>query len=261
MRLWTKIKHVILGLLLAVFVFCFNFIPVWAINIKAVAVLKPQDVRFGAMVTSPKKVLRLGIPKDAVAFKKKLQIELSQISAHAQKVKKLTKNYKLVGNVWRYTLSSPSELALQGEIWLSLTRRQADSRGYAIMFWNDTIGEWQDVSYVYNQEEQQMHFSVNASNALIAVVLPKQKEKQKTKADYFTGSASWYEATGAAMNLVPLGSRVLVENPLTGQKIKVRITSTGPFIPGRIIDLPSAKFAKLANLSQGIMTVNVYPIK
>jgi len=47
-------------------------------------------------------------------------------------------------------------------------------------------------------------------------------------------------AMTAAHRTLPLGTRVMVSNPRTGQSVTVRITDRGPWIAGRIIDLSHA---------------------
>jgi rare lipoprotein A len=88
------------------------------------------------------------------------------------------------------------------------------------------------------------------------------------------GRASWYgppydkrrgsngeiynmHAMTAAHRTLPLGSIVRVTNVNSGQRVLVRITDRGPFIPGRILDLSLAAAKKLDVYRPGIAEVKL----
>lgn len=77
------------------------------------------------------------------------------------------------------------------------------------------------------------------------------------------GYASWYRnysySHGAASNDFPIGSKVRVTNLDTGATTDVTIVSTGPFAPGRVIDLGHRAFQNLSPLWQGTIKVHVEP--
>ncbi|MGI5288216.1 septal ring lytic transglycosylase RlpA family protein [Nonomuraea polychroma] len=62
-------------------------------------------------------------------------------------------------------------------------------------------------------------------------------------------------AMTAAHKTLPLGSRVRVTNPNTGESVKVRINDRGPYIGGRCLDLSAAAFEAIGNTSAGVMRV------
>ncbi len=61
----------------------------------------------------------------------------------------------------------------------------------------------------------------------------------------------------AAHKTLPFGTRVRVTNVSNGKVIEVIINDRGPFVAGRIIDLSSAAFAALDNISRGVIEVKV----
>jgi hypothetical protein len=76
------------------------------------------------------------------------------------------------------------------------------------------------------------------------------------------GQASWYrcpnEGDFAAQLQIPKGTMVTVTNPDNGRNVTVIIDDRGPYgIPGRIIDLCSSAFAKIAPLGQGVANVEI----
>lgn len=78
-----------------------------------------------------------------------------------------------------------------------------------------------------------------------------------------TGLASWYSYTGelcAASPWLPMGSYARVTNRDNGKSVIVKINDRGPFSTGKIIDLDSVAFQKLAPLGQGVANVRVEEI-
>ncbi len=93
-------------------------------------------------------------------------------------------------------------------------------------------------------------------------------------APHLDGEASWYgpgfhrkkTANGetynqygltAAHRLLPMGTRVLVENLETGAKVHVRINDRGPYKKGRIIDLSRSAAIRLGMMQKGTAPVRV----
>ena len=73
------------------------------------------------------------------------------------------------------------------------------------------------------------------------------------------GKASYYGAKGltAAHRTLPFGTKVKVTNVNNGKSVIVTINDRGPFIKGRIIDMSKSSFAKIANLSTGVVDVEI----
>ncbi|MGW3343698.1 septal ring lytic transglycosylase RlpA family protein [Nonomuraea rubra] len=62
-------------------------------------------------------------------------------------------------------------------------------------------------------------------------------------------------AMTAAHKTLPLGSKVRVTNPNSGESVTVRINDRGPYIGGRCLDLSRAAFAAIGNINAGVMRV------
>lgn len=66
----------------------------------------------------------------------------------------------------------------------------------------------------------------------------------------------------AASKTLPLGTKAKVTNLETGQSTEVTIQDRGPFVKGRIIDLPPAKAEEIGlTLEEGVTKVEVAPIE
>jgi rare lipoprotein A len=61
----------------------------------------------------------------------------------------------------------------------------------------------------------------------------------------------------AAHKTIPFGTIVKVTNPENGKWVKVSINDRGPFVDGRIIDLSTAAFEGISELSKGITKVKI----
>jgi len=69
------------------------------------------------------------------------------------------------------------------------------------------------------------------------------------------GIGSWYadrRDDSAASNDFPIGSTLRVTEKETGASTDVVVRSTGPFVPGRVIDLAKTAFAKLKSVRAGV---------
>lgn len=119
--------------------------------------------------------------------------------------------------------------------------------------WNATAEVWEELPTTYDSANGWLRTSLNTAQATLGIF-------QIPATPKISGQASWYDWHGAAMNAFPIGTDVIVTNPKTGKKTTTRVVSTGPFTPGRIIDLPREVFAKIGNLWDGVMDVTVKPI-
>jgi rare lipoprotein A len=96
----------------------------------------------------------------------------------------------------------------------------------------------------------------------IRICLPSYPEKMEVVASWY-GDAyhgrpmangdffDMYAPTIAHRDL-PLGTRVELENPLTGERAKAVVTDRGPFIEGRDVDLSYALARRLSLVEKGV---------
>ena len=64
------------------------------------------------------------------------------------------------------------------------------------------------------------------------------------------------EKTAAHRNL-PFGTILKVTNTRNGKSVTVRVNDRGPFVKGRIVDLSSAAFSRIADLKTGVIDVQI----
>jgi rare lipoprotein A len=63
------------------------------------------------------------------------------------------------------------------------------------------------------------------------------------------------EAMTTAHRSLPFGTRLLVTNQNNGKQVVVRVSDRGPFVGGRVLDLSSGAFIRIAPKSSGIASV------
>ena len=74
------------------------------------------------------------------------------------------------------------------------------------------------------------------------------------------GQASYYAANDpaeCAHRTLPLGTIVTVTNVENRNQTTCRVGDRGPFVDGRVIDLSRERFAELAPLSEGVISVRI----
>lgn len=72
-----------------------------------------------------------------------------------------------------------------------------------------------------------------------------------------TASGEIYDMHGmtVAHRSLPLGTRLLVENPRNGRRVAVRVNDRGPFVDGRDLDLSYAVARALGAVGEGVFRV------
>jgi rare lipoprotein A len=69
-----------------------------------------------------------------------------------------------------------------------------------------------------------------------------------------------YKRTAAHKKL-PFGTKIKVINIKNSKTVIVKINDRGPFVKGRIIDLSSSAFGRIAHLDTGVIDVKIEVIK
>ncbi len=102
---------------------------------------------------------------------------------------------------------------------------------------------------------------------------PKKAVKAIAKNKAFSGNVSWYgpgfdgrrTANGERFNMMkltaahlklPFNTKVLVEDPRTGNTVVVRVKDRGPFHAKRVMDLSKGGAVRLGTISRGVTFVD-----
>lgn len=110
---------------------------------------------------------------------------------------------------------------------------------------------WEKIESRWDKSGRQVKAMLPTLPVQIAVVTSSGKQE---------GVASWYgsrRADDAASNDFPMGTKLRVHNLENKKFVDVVVRSTGPFVPGRVIDLSSKAFAKIQAKWKGVAQVMV----
>ncbi len=98
----------------------------------------------------------------------------------------------------------------------------------------------------------------------------KSFQKEVGKATYYankyhgrkTASGERFDQTSytAAHKTLPFGTKLRVTNVDNGESVIVRVNDRGPFKKGRVIDLSSSAFGRIAQLKTGVINVSIEEI-
>lgn len=224
--------------------------PVLANNDFSVqAVLRREALRSGYTVVNPVGTAQLGVPANAIRKTDKIRVKLNKVS-HPE-------NYygaaQPISDLYRYSLHQPNAFKLEKALWLGLSYPSSYAeRDTVIKYYDSAADKWKKLKHQKKTSTDYVQSGhLKKRQGIIAVF------EKPSPDDIVQGIASWYDWTGAACNSFPLGSRIRVTNVATGAAVESTVVSTGPFIPGRVVDLPREEFAKIADVSAGLIEVTV----
>lgn len=213
------------------------------------AVLRQDALQAGYTVTNPAGTARLGVPAKAIKRVSKVRVKLNKVS-HPERY---DGDMQPISDLYRYSLHHSQPWRLRQALWLGLSYPSAYTDGLVIKYYDAATHTWKRLHHQATQSHQSMQQgTLKKKRGIVAVFAESSNEA------VVQGIASWYDWTGAACNAFPLGSRIRVSNVATGASVDATVVSTGPFIPGRVVDLPRADFAQIADVSAGVVEVTVH---
>lgn len=202
----------------------------------------------GFTVQSSDQHLRVGVTPKALGKRR-------QASVRVKKLKESSFNFqgeKVLSNIYSFDIFNKKTIDVKKPIWISLQQTISTEEDSVVKYWSSESMVWVELPSTSNENEQRVQAAIHLPYAAIALF-----EKKRVAIE---GKASWYDWHGAAMNDVPLGTEVIVTNPENGEETTTTVVSTGPFVSGRIIDLPRDIFAALAPIGRGVISVVVTPL-
>src|SRR3989339_1217375 len=252
----------LLGAVFVLYTLIFSFAPqVNAVShpVQAIrAVLNRENVQAGYTLSNKKNTVSVKIAQDGISSLDGIHVFLKRLSK--QQAATTPTKKKRVSPIWEYGLMHKEGVSVQKPILIKLTWRQKLKGTISVVAWDDTQKKWVSVPTVVKKKDKAAYALFKTPYARMTLIHKKKTQARppkKKKVVQYKRIASWYHASFSAMNIVPLGTRVRVINPANGKQIETVVGSTGPFVPGRIIDLPRSAFETLGNLSQGVMDVIV----
>lgn len=215
--------------------------------------LNPETIQKGFTIETSNQEIRLGVTPNALSKRKRVQVALKPVEA--SKKNKLGKKTKevLLSNLFSFDLFNEDTVEVLQPIWITMKWHTSSEEEYVLKYWDADQQAWVEMPTTVNEEAQWIQAMMNIPFAVVGVF-----EKERIN---YRGYASWYNWHSAAMNDLPLGTDILVQNPSTGAEATTTVLSTGPFYSNRIIDLPRSVFEAIGNLSDGVMEVIITPLE
>lgn len=193
----------------------------------------------------------LGVPANSLPERERIRVTLKRRQPIPQKITSHSE-VELFSHVYSFDVYNQDTIWPTQALWLKLHYRNLDeSTSLTLAYWDDNQLAWQILPSKQDVDAQTVSASITLPYALIALVEAPEPEVLES------GTASWYDYPYAAHRTLPFGTKLKVTNTLNGETVMVEVRDRGPFIEGRIIDLPKTAFEQIASLSSGVIPVTI----
>jgi len=172
----------------------------------------------------------------------------------------ITKPWQLdmVSGIYQFEFKNKQAYDNHKPFYIQLTYPDNNNYYKQVYFFDKTHQSWRPLPTVDFPKEKFVRSLIHLPYARIAIFSNSQIVT--------AGKASWYAYKGgdfAAYPDFPKGSRLRVKNQDNGKFVDVTVNDWGPdrkLHPDRAIDLDKKAFAKIANLSEGVVNVEINPL-
>lgn len=222
-------------------------------------VLNSSTLQSGYTVHNTTGTFQVGIRSHGTENAKNVRVHLRK----GKKKRYSLNNQTLLSDVHVYSLKSKQKFRLTKKVWIKLSYPAAHvDTNKVIKYWDSDRGKWRKLKTQDNPSTLQVSAALRHKTAVLGV-FEKPEEQSNTTGDVSSGIASffWYDGGGAASNDFPMNTRIRVTNTNTGAFVDTTVISTGPFVPGRIVDLTDDDFQEIASLSTGVIPVTVQRVE
>lgn len=194
----------------------------------------------------------IGIPGGTLSGEEASTLVMRRLPKWKVSFKNLDKEkYRLKSRIYHYNIDHSAEGAeFDGPVWLNVKLRgkMKHRKDIVLMQYLPKEQQWVELEdSTVGAKKRRVRATVTEDKMIIAAFRDRDPE------EVYTGQASWYRWHGSAMNVFEIGDVVIVTDPATGKEAETTIVSRGPYVEGRIIDLPTEIFEVFAPLSQGVI--------
>ena len=159
-----------------------------------------------------------------------------------------------VSDIYSFELNTVEAVEFARPVVLSLELTEPNDYKKEVYYYDSNKGAWIPLPSRTSPGGDEVRAFIHLKYAKVVVL----KNSNIMEAGY----ASWYRSSrypyGAASNDYPYGARLRVTNLANGEWGDVTVVSTGPVVPGRIIDLTHNAFSAIADLYiDGVVRVQV----
>ncbi len=211
--------------------------------------LDTKTLKKGFTIQTGLDIFRIGVTPNSLGKRKKARVALKLVPVDSVELGDET----LLSNIYSFDIFNKNTIEVHKPIWLSIAWTTPTQKDYVLKYWSSNDSTWIEIPSTTNTDEQRVQAAIHLPFATVAIF--------EGSAQTYEGGASWYDWHGAAMNEPPMGSDVIVTNVANGKEVRTTIVSRGPFIPGRVIDLPREVFAALDDVWKGVINVSVRTVQ
>lgn len=195
----------------------------------------------------------VGVQKYAIRNTKTVRLKIKPV----EQAEHFASTTAPLSDIYRYNITSRNKFFVKKPLQVRMAYPQTDMATPKVLkYWDSAQQRWRRIK---SSSDDPSTFTVSGTlrhkHAIVAV-FPKQQQKEIVR-----GLASWYDWNGAASNDFPIGSIIRVTNVATGVFVNSTVVSAGPFVPGRIVDLPREQFEQIADLGAGVVEVTVQRVQ
>ncbi len=205
----------------------------------------------GFTLFSQDHLLTFGVPAYSLPLRERIRVTLKRKSTLPKEIKK-NSNQQLYSFVYSFDVYNQETVWPEKPLWLKIHYiKEGVDVPLTLGYWDSNLKEWVALSSKQDKLAQTVSAGITLPYAYIALMAAPEPEV------YESGTASWYDYPYAAHRTLPFGTKLLVTNTNNGKSVMVEVHDRGPFIEGRIIDLPMTAFEQIASLGAGVIPVTI----
>lgn len=192
-----------------------------------------------------------GVPANSLPERQRIRVTLKRHQSIPKKITKVS-DTPLFSHVYSFDVYNQETVWPTQPLWIKLQYQDVDpAKRLSVAFWDDHLQAWSLLPSRQDANAHTVSAGVTFPYALIALIEAPAPEVLES------GTASWYDYPYAAHRTLPFGTKLKVTNTANGESVTVEVRDRGPFIEGRIIDLPKQAFEQIASLSSGVISVTI----
>lgn len=205
----------------------------------------------GFTLFSQDHLFTFGVPANSLPLREHIRVTLKRKSSIPKQIQK-NSDQKLYSKVYSFDVYNEETVWPEKPLWLKIHYIQEGvDVPLTLAYWDSNLKSWVELPSKHDESAQTVSAGITLPYAFIALIEAPEPEVLES------GTASWYDYPYAAHRTLPFGTKLLVTNTNNGKTVIVEVHDRGPFIEGRIIDLPMTAFEQIASLGAGVIPVTI----
>lgn len=205
----------------------------------------------GFTLFSQDHLFTFGVPANSLPLRERIRVTLKRKSSIPKQIKK-NSDQQLYSKIYSFDVYNKDTVWPEKPLWLKIRYSdEGENMSLTLAFWDSNQKEWVVLPSKQDDAAQTVSAGITLPYANIALIEAPEPEVLES------GTASWYDYPYAAHRTLPFGTKLLVTNTNNGKAVVVEVHDRGPFIEGRIIDLPMTAFEQIASLGAGVIPVTI----